>query len=199
MKNYIKFALAFLKENKTFFLLALGYVFFCIVIFLIYPIPEDIKTILLKQTYQTIQHAASLGNTSLKLAGLIFLNNFLIAIIIFLTWFLLSLGWLLIGFVNVFVIGLVVTLWIDKIGIVKSVLALLPHWIFEITAILLSLWLSFKLTYLVIKKIWNWKSTKFWLEFKKMVLFFIGLVVPLLAIAALIESFITPLLIWKSI
>ena len=199
MKNYIKFVMAFLKENKKFLLLALGYVVFCIIVFFIYPIPEDIKTALLKQTYQTIQHVASLGNNSLKLAGLIFLNNLFIATIIFLTWFLLSLGWLLIGFANVFVIGLVVTIGIGKIGLVKSVLALLPHWVFEITAILLSLWLSFKLTYLLIKKIWDWKNTKFWLEFRKMILFFIGVIVPLLAIAALIESFITPLLIWRSI
>ena len=199
MKSYIQFINTFLKENKVFFLLALFYTLFCILIFLFYPIPEDIKTALLKQTSHLVHHIANLWNTHLKLAFIIFLNNAFIWTIIFLTWFLLSLGWVLIVFANVFISGLVVTLWIEKMWVIKSILAILPHGIFEITAILLALWLSFKLTYLVIKKIWNWKKVKFWLEFKKMIYFFVWVILPMLFIAAFIESFITPLLIGKSI
>jgi len=199
MKSYFQFINTFLKENKVFFLLAFLYVLICILVFLFYPLPEDIKSQLIKQTYQVVQNIAHLWNTHLKLAFFIFLNNAFIWLIIFLTGFLLSFWGLFIVFANVFITWLIITVGIEKMWLLKSLLAILPHWIFEITAILLSLGLSFKLTYLVVKKIWNWKNVKFWIEFKKMIYFWFGFILPLLLFAAFIESFVTPLLVGKSI
>jgi len=195
MKSYLNFINTFLKDNKVFFLLAFLYVLLCILIFVVYPIPNNLKQELISQTSQLVHSVASLWNTHLKLAFVIFLNNSFIGLIIFLTWFLLSLWWLLITFANVFIVWLVVSLWIEKVGLIKTLLAILPHWIIEITAILMSLGLSFKLTYLTIKKIWNWKKIKFWIEFKKMLYFFISVIIPLLLVAAFIEAFITPILV----
>ena len=194
MNSYFNFVNTFLKNNKVFFLLSFLYVLFCILIFVVYPLPDNLKQELISQTSQLVHNVASLWNTELKLAFIIFLNNSFIGLIIFLTWFLLSLWWLLITFANVFIVWLVVSLWIEKVGLIKTLLAILPHWIIEVTAILMSLWLSFKLTYLTIKKIWNWKKVKFWIEFKKMLYFFVGVIIPLLFIAAFIESFITSIL-----
>lgn len=191
LKTYFNFIKNFLKENKNYIVSAFVYTFFCILLFIIIPISEEQKHLLMQSAKEYVEKIITINNFQLFLN--IFINNSLIALIVFLSGFILSLLGILIVFSNVFVVWIIFAFSIEKVWLWASLLAILPHWIVEISAILFSLALSFKISYLVIKKIWNWKKYKIWTEIKNSFIFFWTFVLPLLLIAAFIETFITPL------
>ena len=191
MNNYLSFIKLFFKENQKYIIASFFVFILWILLYLLVPIDENMKKTLIQQT---IEYVKSIMTTnSFDLFMKIFFNNAFIWLLIVLSWFLLSVLWVFFVLSNIFIVWLVLSISIEKVGLYHSLLAILPHWVLEITAVLLSLALSFKITVLVVKKIWNWKTVKIWWELRKILLFFWWFVLPLFLIAAFIESFITPL------
>jgi stage II sporulation protein M len=122
----------------------------------------------------------------------IFLNNALKASIAILMGFLFGLVPLLFISGNGYVLGLLISLAQSRMGISEIVLRILPHALFEIPAFIIAgafgLWLGGKF----IRKIRYREEFRPFL-FLSMKNFF-KIVAPLLLIAALIETFITPFL-----
>ena len=195
MNNYINFIKTFVKENKNYIIAALLYTVFCIFLFVITPISESEKQIFIQSAKEYVEKIIT--NNHLQLFLNIFFNNSFIALIVFLSGFMLSFLSIFIVLSNIFVVWIVLSFSIEKVWLLTSLLAILPHGIIEISAILFSLALSFKLTHLVVKKVWNRKKYKIWWEIKKSFQFFWSIILWLLLIAAFIESFITPLFLWK--
>ena len=195
MNTEINFIKTFIKENKNYIIAALLYTVFCIFLFVITPISESEKQIFIQSAKEYVEKIIT--NNHLQLFLNIFFNNSFIALIVFLSGFMLSFLSIFIVLSNIFVVWIVLSFSIEKVWLLTSLLAILPHGIIEISAILFSLALSFKLTHLVVKKVWNRKKYKIWWEIKKSFQFFWSIILWLLLIAAFIESFITPLFLWK--
>ncbi len=191
MDNYLTFIKLFFKDNKKYIFASFFVFILWILLYLFTPIDENIKKTLIQQTIEYVQ--TIMTTNSFELFMKIFFNNAFIWLLIVLSGFLLSVLWVFFVFSNIFIVWLVLTISIEKVWLYHSLLAILPHWILEITAVLLSLALSFKITNLVVKKIWNWKTVKIWWELRKTLLFFGWFVLPLFLVAGAIESFITPL------
>ncbi len=122
----------------------------------------------------------------LQLFAFIFKNNLIIAFVAYISGLVFGLPTLIILIINSFVIGVVVKIASYDLSIFSIILAMLPHGIFEIPAILLALSLGFLLGNSIFRFLFKNKP------FKKELLFsiklFFHLVVPLLFIAALVES-----------
>lgn len=105
-------------------------------------------------------------------------------------------------FSNGFLIGLVGFYATEKISWTVFILALAPHGIFELPAFFLSAAIGMKLGVAALRKIYYFLRKKsagniksFREEFSSAARFFIEVLVPLLFIAALMETYVTPLLI----
>ena len=195
MKNYIDFVKSYLKENKAYFVAGLVYLLFCVVLYFFLPFTEEQKQQFFLWAKQYISNFASYMHNPLQMWVIIFVNNSLIFFLTILSWFFLSFFGMLLTVSQVIKILIVTQLAVEKVWIMKTVLSMLPHWVFEITAFVLALWLMFKITVLIIKKVWNWKKVKISDELKNVFKFFFLFIIPLTAFAALIETFITPLFI----
>ncbi len=123
----------------------------------------------------------------------IFKNNTIIS-------FLAMLGGIFFGIlpvifilVNGFFIGVVVFSSVQEYGILVVLSALLPHGIIELPMIFISASIGLRLGVLAFQKIFNIneKEIRFKYELLSAIRFFVTVIVPLLFIAAIIETFIT--------
>jgi stage II sporulation protein M len=123
----------------------------------------------------------------------IFLNNAIKALVVLILGVLFGLVPLLFIFINGFTIGLIIFVAMQKIGVAKVILSLVPHGILEIPAILLAagygLWLG-SVFYRSLKYKEPFKEPFLW-AFKK----YCKIILPLLFLAAFIEAFITSYLL----
>jgi len=195
MKSYINFVKNYLTENKGYFIAWLVYFLFCIVLFFLLPLTEEQKQQLFLWAKQYVSNLASYMHNPMQMWLIIFLNNSFIFFLVLLTWFFLSFFGMLIIFWQIITILIVAQLALKKVGIMKIILTMLPHWLFEISALILTIWLMFKITCLIIRKVWSWKKIKILGELKSIFKFFFLFIIPLTAFAAFIETFITPLFI----
>ncbi|MCD4767532.1 MAG: stage II sporulation protein M [Methanosarcinales archaeon] len=93
--------------------------------------------------------------------------------------------------VNGYFIGVVVFSSVQEYGILVVLFALLPHGIIELPMIFISASMGLKLGVLAFQKIFNIKDIRFKYELFSAIRFFVTVIVPLLFIAAIIETFIT--------
>lgn len=105
-------------------------------------------------------------------------------------------------FSNGFLVGLVGFYAIEKISWTVFILALAPHGIFELPAFFLGASIGMKLGVAALRKTYYFLRKKtvsnikgFREEFSLAARFFVSVLVPLLFIAALMETYVTPLLI----
>jgi len=195
VKKYFNFINSFIYDYKKFFILAFWFFIFSILVYFFLPLTTQDKLILLQSASKYIASLSVFMKTKLLMWLVIFGNNSLIFFIIFISGFLLSLFWLLVFFSQVVIVLAVVQLMTYKVGLLKTLILILPHWIFEISAAIMSLALSFVISYLIIKKIWNFKTFKIWSELKRVFKFFFLVIIPLTLFAAFVEAFITSLLV----
>ena len=128
----------------------------------------------------------------LKLLTLIFLNNSLKSLIAMLTGFFFGIFPVLFIFLNGYFIGVVVFVKAQKIGIFNVLMLLLPHGIFEIPAVLMASSYGVWLGGIFYEKVRGEDVSigdAYRLAFKK----FLTRIVPVLLLAAFIETFVTPL------
>ena len=93
--------------------------------------------------------------------------------------------------VNGYFIGVVVFSSVQEYGILVVLFALLPHGIIELPAIFISASMGLRLGVLAFQKIFKIKDVRFKYELFSAIRFFVTVIVPLLFIAAIIETFIT--------
>ncbi len=96
-------------------------------------------------------------------------------------------------FVNGFIVGLVVSLVEPKMGPAIVLLAILPHGIFEITAVIIAcsygVWLGVRFYHSL------FRGEEFVPYLKKALSVYFKIVFPLLVVAAFVEAFITPIIV----
>ena len=132
-----------------------------------------------------------LKNVSFTFTG-VFVNNFTSALIMIIGGILIGLPGLLLGFVNFMMLGSAFQIFGSKMGVLYFLAAVLPHGCFELTAIIISIGLGFKLASVILQ----WFAVKDSGIFHRQLLSIIKktliIVLPLLVLAAFIEVYITP-------
>lgn len=153
--------------------------------------PREIEKVL-ENIIDEFSKINELSNTYIFL--FIFINNVIKSFLTLLGGFLFGILPLVFLFLNGEIIGFVFGLWqANGNGFLKILVGVLPHGIFEIPAILLAtgygIWLGWRFFLLLFRKE-EFKSC-FYYALRK----YFTLVLPLLLLAALIETFITPALL----
>lgn len=98
--------------------------------------------------------------------------------------------------VNGIVLGILVEFFLKKQGIIFVISAILPHGIIELPMVLMSVGIGFRLGHITYLSMIHQKTMHELLnELKQGVIFYFKIIVPLLLLAAIVESYITPLFI----
>ena len=123
----------------------------------------------------------------------IFANNTLNSFIAMMLGILFGIWPVIFILVNGFFIGVVIFSSVQEYGILVILFALLPHGIIELPMIFISASIGLRLGVLAFQKIFNIKEKeiRFKYELFSAIKFFFMVIVPLLFIAAIIETFIT--------
>ncbi|KAF5409965.1 MAG: hypothetical protein C5S43_05580 [Candidatus Methanocomedens sp.] len=126
----------------------------------------------------------------------IFANNTLNSFIAMLLGVVFGLWPILFILINGFFVGVVVFDVAREIGVLVILAALIPHGIIELPMIFLSAAIGLRLGYLTFLKISHKMEISIQQELFQAVRFFIKLIIPLLFIAALIETFVTTTILY---
>ncbi len=170
----------FLKQCKNYIYIGLGiFVLFLILGFFI-PAPEEISNRILEFIQNVVNEIEGMGPYQLIL--FIFWNNLKSAFLIFLLGMGFGLFPLGATVVNGYLVGFVARESVFQEGFLV-LWRLLPHGIFELPAIFISIGLGLKLGVGIFKE-----RNKFKQNFFKAVIAFVFIVIPLLVIAAIIEG-----------
>lgn len=184
-KYYQDFKRLLFKYYKVLLSVIFFFVLGCVGIYFVSTAWQDEVFLTLMQKVEEIQ-----TSNLLLLFLRIFLNNFLVLVIIFISGFLYFPVYFL-EFIN----GLAVALVTVKALQIKSwlviLLALLPHGILELPVFFIGSWLSILLWTKIYKSNSIEKDLTRWQFFKKIAVYF-SLLTLLLLVAAFIEVFITP-------
>ncbi len=130
---------------------------------------------------------------SYKIFAFIFINNTIKAFAAMILGIFFGIVPTLFVLSNAFLIGVVVSVMSKKMGFLKVVLALTPHGILEIPAILISCAYGLNLGIAFYKKIRGADVNLNRLLFQS-IKSFVKIVIPMLLVAAFIETYITPLI-----
>ena len=131
----------------------------------------------------------------LELAGAIFLNNTLKALFVMVGGIALGILPVIFIFANGAAVGFVLYGSMESRGLLTSLLAILPHGIFELPAILFATSMGILLGRSSINKLFGSGEAALANELALGLKFFVRIVVPLLFIAALVEAFVTSVLV----
>jgi stage II sporulation protein M len=135
-----------------------------------------------------------LGQPPVMIMVIIFLKNFLASIMSALLGLGLGIMPLIVDITNGFMLGLVSYGVLQKEGLLYLLAGILPHGIIELPTVLVSIGLGFRLGYLLILSVLG-ERVDLRGEMKTAVRILIRWIMPLLLIAAAIETFITPIAI----
>ena len=135
------------------------------------------------------------GLSLLEIMLVIFINNTIAMFIAILFGIVLGIVPLLVLVLNGFIIGTIVRLLVVEKGLAFIVAGLVPHGIIEIPLLLLSTSIGMKIGYEVLLALAG-KPSDIKNEFIKGMKFFFYWMVPLIFVAALIETFITPVIMY---
>lgn len=186
LKNNYGLVWRYLKESKNYFFIILFLFFISILLGFIFPVffVEHILEIM----EELMKRTEGMGFT--QLLFFILENNFRVAFFGLLTGIVLGLIPLLLTFFNGYVIGFVSNMAVGQAGFI-ALINLVPHGIFEIPAIILSLGLGLKLGMFVFKK--KGRKKQFFYDLENSLRVFLFVILPLLIIAAVIESWLISL------
>lgn len=197
MKLKKKFTLAwrYLKKNKKYIYFSIWVFLFFLIIGIFLPIPIELKNMITEMLKKLVEQTQNLGTFEMIL--FIFKNNFIVSIMgIF-----LGVIFCIIPFIfavsNGYILGFIFKSLIEELGIGNGILSLwklLPHGIFELPAIFISLGIGLRLGVSVFSSL-NKNSFKIFFEdFKNSFRVFVFIVIPLLIIAAVIEGILLGIL-----
>ncbi len=149
----------------------------------------DIIDELMGQFEETYGWIANESPTTIML--FIFVNNTLNSLFAMLLGIFFGIWPIIFIIVNGFFIGVVVFSSVQEYSILVVLSALLPHGIIELPMIFISASMGLRLGVLAFQKIFRIKEIRFKYELFSAIRFFATVIVPLLFIAAIIETFIT--------
>jgi len=180
-RNYLS-SWNYLKSSKN-------YIFFVVILFFLFalvgfffPVPEELSKAIILFIQKLLEKTKDLSG--IQLIGFIFWNNLQSCFIGFLFGFFLGITPVLICILNGYVLGFVGNLAVEKRGF-YILWTLLPHGIFELPAIFISLGLGLRLGMFLFQK----NIVKSLREsFVQGIKTFFLIVIPLLIIAAIIEG-----------
>lgn len=124
----------------------------------------------------------------------IFLNNAFLSLLFLVLG--LALGVLPVLFIafNGYIVGVIVYLIAQERGLLFILLGLLPHGILELPMVFLAAGIGLRLGHQVFSALIG-RPTQIKREFKEGLMFYFRWILPLLLVAAIIETFITPILL----
>lgn len=128
------------------------------------------------------------------LVALIFFNNSLKALAAIFSGLAFGIGPLVFLVINGTLIGIVIKGASQQYGAMVTMISLLPHGILEIPSIILASALGFRLGSGVFQKILG-KDSQVKSDMKRSLIIFVVIILPVLLIAALLEVFVTPLVV----
>jgi len=146
-----------------------------------------------------LEHIASqtLAQSRYQLFFFIFFNNSIKALGVILFGILFSVIPILFLIINGFIIGIVTASVVSSEGVLFLAGGILPHGVFEIPALLLTSALGWVLGIHLFQRIKKQKTTPITITLVFAGRFFIFIIVPLFLVAAFVEAFITPtILFW---
>ncbi len=176
--------------NSVALSLAIFIVFFLIGYFVVAPNEELAELLII--AIQNEMGAFSLDDDPMLLMVEIFLNNLTAAVLLFLGGAVLGVvtGYVLLT--NGFVIGLVMGYMTNLKGITLSLVSIVPHGIFELSALFIASAMGFMLAESVYHEYYGSGDAAD--TAKGLGIKFVTIVFPMLFLAAFVESFITPVL-----
>jgi len=185
-KQHYKEVFNFIKDSKKHIYLVIGlFILSALVSFFLF-IPIQIEEMIKQIIREMIEKTA--GFNTLQLVGYIFFNNLLVSLIAIIFGVLLGIVPVLLTIVNGYVVGYVAQMSVDSFGI-ASLWKLLPHGIFELFAVFVSLGIGLRLA----GALFDRNSDKTFISRLRLAIktFFL-VILPLLLIAAIIEG----ILVW---
>lgn len=180
-KEYIE-SFKYIKECKT-FIYAIIWVFvaFTILGFFV-PLPESIYERLIEYFRELIEKTS--GYNAFEMTGFIFSNNVSATFLSMMLGTFFGIFSVFNAILNGFVLGVAANMSVFENGIL-SLWRILPHGVFELPAVFISLGLGLKLGTFVLEK----KKLKSFMDFLwKSIRVYIFVILPLLLIAAIIEG-----------
>ncbi|MBO8182467.1 MAG: stage II sporulation protein M [Archaeoglobus sp.] len=132
----------------------------------------------------------------LEVFGVIFLNNTIKSLISLLTGFFFGIFPFFFIFINGYLIGMVVFVKGTEMGFQTIVLALFPHGILEIPAVILASAYGMRLGTLFYRKVFKGEQIDVGDALKFFLRKFLKIIVPILFAAAFVETFVTPTIVF---
>ena len=158
-----------------------------------YLLPADMGAVIIDDFEKSFGDLSEYS--ALSLAIFIFLNNLRVTLIVWITG-LVPFIFIpaIISAINGGVIGAVLKITSEGSVFKDIATSILPHGVFEIPAICVAVAMGISLCVFVIKKISGKSDASLTKFLKAQFIFFLKVVLPLLIVAAAIESFVTPLI-----
>lgn len=180
LKNFYLERINFLKESKNYVFAITGiFIFFAFVGFIYPHLLEDRLLELIKQLREMF-----VGKNLFETIALIFFNNLKASLFSIVFGIVFGILPLFSAIANGYLVGFVAEKAVAEGGILV-LWRLLPHGIFELPAVLISMGLGLKIGFEIFNKNSNKKLKR---NFRESIKIFLSVVLPLLAIAALIEG-----------
>ena len=182
LKKEYKKSWKYLIESKDFIYLIIGLFFVFAIVGFFVPFPESIIEKISELIKELLEKTE--GMNQIELINYIFLNNLKASFFGMIFGILLGIYPILVAVVNGALVGFVASIVVAEEGIF-SLWRLLPHGIFELPAIFISLGLGLKFgTFIFQKNISKSFKKYFWNSLRV----FLFIVLPLLVLAAIIEG-----------
>lgn len=180
-ENYYK-SWKFLKETEIFIWIIVLLFFISILIGFLIPISENLHNIILDYIKQILEKTSNMS--LLELIAFIFFNNLKSAFLGMIFGIFIGIFPVIVTLANGYLLGYISSLAVKEGGAI-SLLSLLPHGIFELPAIFISLGLGLKLGTVFFQKKLDKSFKEFFINSIRI---FVFIVLPLLIIAAIIEG-----------
>jgi stage II sporulation protein M len=172
----------YLRESKIFILITIFLFLVFVLIGFVVPIPSELQGIILEYISNLLEQTQEMS--FLELIVFIFLNNLKSAFFGMIFGMFFGIFPVIATLINGYFLGYVSCISVKTQGAL-SLLNLLPHGIFELTAIFIALGLGLKFGTAIFRKNSDKSFTNFFINSMKV---FIFVVLPLLIIAAIIEG-----------
>ncbi len=180
MENNYRKSWDFIKSSKTFIFIIIGiFLAFMIAGFFV-PVPADVSSEIMKYLKQIVDETQ--GLSPVGLISFIFLNNVKSSFIGLIFGIAIGIFPVFVSLFNGYILGFVARMSVNADGVLV-LWRLLPHGIFELPAVFISLGMGMKLGISLLKD-----KDKFRNNLIDSIRVFISVVVPLLIIAAIIEG-----------
>jgi len=187
VKSLYKNSIKYIKESKNYILAIVIIFFISAIIGLIIPIPEEIAFKIIEALKELLKQIK--GKNTFQIIKFILFNNTKTSLFGLITGIFLGIIPILLTITNGYLLGFVSLISIQNGGIL-SLWKILPHGIFELPAIFISLGMGLRIGATIFQENIKENLTK---NIKESLKTFILIIIPLLITAAIIEGFLISL------